>query len=53
MITTSEIRITCMIAEDEVETAVQALHTAFELAQPDDVTEAADSDGSTASAVAS
>jgi aspartate kinase len=53
MITTSEIRITCMIAEDEVETAVQALHAAFELAKPDDVTEAADADGSTASAVAS
>jgi aspartate kinase len=53
MITTSEIRITCMIAEDEVEMAVQALHAAFELAKPDDVTEAADADGSTASAVAS
>ena len=53
MITTSEIRITCMIAEDEVETAVQALHAAFELAKPDDVTEAADAGGSTASAVAS
>src|SRR5437773_5459014 len=39
MITTSEIRITCMIAEDEVETAVQALHAAFELAKPDDVTD--------------
>ncbi|HEY3072167.1 MAG TPA: aspartate kinase, partial [Candidatus Limnocylindrales bacterium] len=53
MITTSEIRITCMIAEDEVETAVQALHAAFELAKPDDVTEAADAGGPTASAVAS
>jgi hypothetical protein len=42
-----------MIAEDEVETAVQALHAAFELAKPDDVTDAADAGGSTASAVAS
>src|SRR5256885_291034 len=31
MITTSEIRITCMIAEDDLETAVRALHEAFEL----------------------
>ena len=53
MITTSEIRITCMIAEDEVETAVQALHAAFELARPDDVTDTADAGGPTASAVAS
>jgi len=53
MITTSEIRITCMIAEDEVETAVQALHAAFELAKPDDVTDAVDAGGPTASAVAS
>jgi len=30
MISTSEIRITCLIAEDEVETAVRALHAAFE-----------------------
>jgi aspartate kinase len=52
MITTSEIRITCMIAEDEVETAVQALHAAFELARPDDVTEGTEADGS-AGAVAS
>jgi aspartate kinase len=35
MISTSEIRITCLIAEDEVETAVRALHAAFELEQPD------------------
>src|SRR5204863_1491772 len=51
MISTSEIRITCLIAEDEVETAVQALHAAFELAKPDDVTDAADAGGPTASAV--
>lgn len=37
MISTSEIRITCMIAEDMVEPAVRALHAAFELERPDDV----------------
>ncbi len=37
MISTSEIRITTMIAEDQVETAVRALHAAFELEQPDPV----------------
>jgi aspartate kinase len=31
MITTSEIRITCIIAEDRVKQAVKALHKAFEL----------------------
>jgi aspartate kinase len=31
MISTSEIRITCMIAEDRVEDAVRALHATFEL----------------------
>jgi len=31
LITTSEIRITCIIAEDRVEDAVKALHRAFEL----------------------
>jgi len=35
MISTSEVRITCIIAEDDVETAVRALHSAFELEQPD------------------
>jgi aspartate kinase len=35
MISTSEIRITCMIAEDQVETAVRALHEAFELERPE------------------
>jgi aspartate kinase len=35
MISTSEIRITCMIAEDQVDTAVRALHTAFELERPE------------------
>ncbi len=37
MISTSEIRITCMIAEDALETAVRALHAAFELERPDAV----------------
>jgi aspartate kinase len=37
MITTSEIRITTMIAEDQVEVAVRALHAAFELELPDQV----------------
>jgi len=35
MISTSEIRITCMIAEDQVEAAVRALHAAFELERPE------------------
>ena len=32
MISTSEVRITCIVAEDELETALRALHAAFELA---------------------
>jgi aspartate kinase len=35
MISTSEIRITTIIAEDALETAVRALHAAFELERPD------------------
>ncbi len=35
MISTSEIRITCIIAEDQVDEAAQALHRAFALEQPD------------------
>jgi aspartate kinase len=31
LITTSEIRITCIIAEDKAKDAVKALHKAFEL----------------------
>ena len=31
LITTSEIRITCIIAEDKVKEAVKALHKAFDL----------------------
>ena len=34
MISTSEVRITCMIAEEELETALRALHAAFDLEQP-------------------
>jgi aspartate kinase len=37
MITTSEIRITCMISEADLETALRALHGAFELERPDPV----------------
>jgi len=35
IISTSEIRITCMIAEDQLETAVRALHKAFALEEPE------------------
>ena len=35
MISTSEIRITCIIAEDDLEKAAQALHAAFALEQPE------------------
>jgi aspartate kinase len=37
MISTSEVRITTIIAEDRVEEAVRALHTAFSLEQPESV----------------
>ena len=36
MISTSEIRITCIIAADQVPDAVRALHTAFELDRPEE-----------------
>ena len=35
MISTSEVRITCMIAEASLETALRALHDAFELERPE------------------
>jgi hypothetical protein len=35
MISTSEVRITCTIAEDQLEAAATALHAAFALASPD------------------
>src|SRR5437773_4284811 len=41
MISTSEIRITCLIAEDALETAVKALHAAFELERPEAIEAAA------------
>jgi aspartate kinase len=41
MISTSEIRITTIIAEDMLETAVRALHAAFELERPEAVEAAA------------
>lgn len=34
MITTSEIRITCIIAKESVPATVQALHAAFRLDEP-------------------
>ena len=37
MISTSEVRITCMIAEDALETALRSLHEAFELERPESV----------------
>ena len=37
MISTSEVRITCMIAEADLETALRALHDAFELERPETV----------------
>jgi len=41
MISTSEIRITTIIAEDALETAVRALHQAFELERPETIEAAA------------
>ena len=41
MISTSEVRITCIVAEDELETALRALHDAFELERPEPVDVAA------------
>jgi aspartate kinase len=41
MISTSEIRITTIIAEDALETAVRALHEAFELERPEAIEAAA------------
>jgi len=35
LITPSEVRITCTIAEDDLEGALQALHAAFELERPE------------------
>jgi aspartate kinase len=35
MISTSEIKVSCVIAEDDIEQAVRVLHEAFDLAKPD------------------
>jgi aspartate kinase len=40
MISTSDIRVTCIIAESDVEAAARALHAAFQLEQPESVVEA-------------
>jgi aspartate kinase len=50
MISTSEIRITTIIAEDALETAVRALHAAFELERPEAIDAAAGSQPSSAAA---
>ena len=42
MISTSEIRITCIIAEDELDRATRALHAAFSLEQPEEVVDPAE-----------
>jgi len=53
MISTSEIRITTIIAEDALETAVQALHRAFELERPESAAlEAASRSGKAGTAAA-
>jgi aspartate kinase len=49
IISTSEIRITCMIAEDQVETAVRALHKAFSLEEPEPVVQDQAGDGAAGS----
>ncbi|CAN5536492.1 aspartate kinase [soil metagenome] len=40
MISTSDIRITCIVAADQVQAAASALHAVFELAQPEPALEA-------------
>jgi aspartate kinase len=46
MISTSEIRITTIIAEDALETALRALHDAFELERPESAALSAAADAS-------
>ena len=41
MISTSEIRITCIVAEGDADRALKALHAAFDLATPDPIDEGA------------
>ncbi len=50
MISTSEVRITCMIAEDALETALRALHDAFELERPESAAVEAAATGGASSA---
>jgi hypothetical protein len=52
MISTSEVRITCMIAEDALETALRALHSAFELERPESAAVEAASAGAASGATA-
>ena len=52
-IATSEIRITCLIGEDGVESALASLHEAFELERPDDIEVASSPRGSDPGAAAS
>ena len=52
MISTSEVRITCMIAEDALETALRALHDAFELERPESAAVEAGSTAGTGAAAA-
>ena len=49
MISTSEIRITCMISEDSLATALKALHEAFELERPETIFDEPAAAGSPAS----
>jgi hypothetical protein len=37
MISTSEIRITCIIAEDQLDAAAKAIHRTFRLQEPEEV----------------
>jgi len=37
MISTSEIRITCIIAEDQIDEAAKAIHRTFRLQEPEEV----------------
>jgi len=52
-IATSEIRITCLISEDGVESALGSLHEAFELERPDDIEVASTRAAATPGAAAS
>jgi aspartate kinase len=53
MISTSEVRITCIIAEADLETSLRALHDAFELERPEAVDTVAGNAGSAAGSAGS